>query len=364
MTMPARRICRTRQNPCAAAPVVILQDLMARPAVEAASPSTLAPALLRWIAAKGGDVLPYGEASAFERDEITITAKSLAAMIHGASELVAEPHVALRLPAELVYRRYDAVALACRAATTVEEVLRIHVRWAALVFPQLDAEVSENGTAIRFALSYRGHPRGLGAWVDEYVLALVLGRCRRGEVEIAPRSVALVSARPRDVSPLYAAFGTREIAFGAERCAIELGLEDARRALPGGDAAMVATAEHMASAALESAPRSGMLRDAVAAKIEATLPGDVSADAIASLLHMSARTLQRRLESESTRFTEVLDGVRERRARRLLLDVSVPLAEVAYRAGFADLATFSRAFKRWTGLPPGAFRRRTGGGLR
>lgn len=300
----------------------------------------------------------FGDASAVDHDDIAITARSLAGLLHAAAEIVAEPHVALRLPTELAYRRYDAVALASRAAPTAEEVLRIHARWAALVFPQLEAEVKESALAIAFEAWVRGHPRGLGSWVDEYVVALVLGRCRRGEVATAPRSIALVSARPRDVAPLYEAFGTREIGFGAERCAIVFDREEAERVLPGGDAALVATAEHMASAALESAPRSGRLRDLVAAKIEATLPGDTSADAIASLLHMSARTLQRRLESEGTRFGEVLDTVRERRARKLLDDPSIPLAEVAYRAGFADLATFSRAFKRWTGLPPGAFRRR------
>ncbi len=73
---------------------------------------------------------------------------------------------------------------------------------------------------------------------------------------------------------------------------------------------------------------------------------------------MSTRTLQRRLDDEGTRFSDVLDTVRERLARSLLLDPSLTLAEVAYRTGFSDLATFSRAFKRWSGLPPGAFRRR------
>jgi len=72
---------------------------------------------------------------------------------------------------------------------------------------------------------------------------------------------------------------------------------------------------------------------------------------------MSSRTLQRRLEREDTTFTEVLDGVREELARSLLPDHALSLAEIAYRIGFSDLATFSRAFKRWTGKPPGQFRR-------
>jgi AraC-like DNA-binding protein len=283
----------------------------------------------------------------------------LAAVLDGAAELLAEPHVALRLPGELVYRRYDAVALAAQAAPTPEAVLAVHSRWSALVFPQLVAEVmvAEN---VSLRARIEGHPRGLGPRVDEYLIALFLFRCRRG-IELSPLRVSMTSARPRDVAPLYAAFGTREIVFGEERCGVELSVEDAHRALPGGDPALFATAEHLASASLGSTPRPGALRDSVAAKIEAALPGVVSAEDVANRLHMSARTLQRRLESEGTRFTEVLDAVRERCARRLLAQLELPLAEVAYRAGFADLATFSRAFKRWTGIPPGAFRRtRTG----
>jgi AraC-like DNA-binding protein len=95
----------------------------------------------------------------------------------------------------------------------------------------------------------------------------------------------------------------------------------------------------------------------VAARIEALLPNDVTADTIAAAMKMSGRTLQRRLEDEGVRFSAVLDDVRERIAKKLLGDVSLPLAEVAYRLGFSDLATFSRAFKRWTGVPPGSFRR-------
>ncbi len=73
---------------------------------------------------------------------------------------------------------------------------------------------------------------------------------------------------------------------------------------------------------------------------------------------MSARTLQRRLEEEGTRFSEVLDRVRLEAARAALSDPDTTLTDVAYRLGFGDLATFSRAFKRWTGKPPGQWRRR------
>jgi AraC-like DNA-binding protein len=80
-------------------------------------------------------------------------------------------------------------------------------------------------------------------------------------------------------------------------------------------------------------------------------------DAVAAALHMSPRTLQRRLEQSGTRYSEVLDDVREAQARAWLSDRTLSLGEIGYRLGFSDLATFSRAFKRWTGKPPGTWRR-------
>jgi AraC-like DNA-binding protein len=84
---------------------------------------------------------------------------------------------------------------------------------------------------------------------------------------------------------------------------------------------------------------------------------DASIEAVARALHMSARTLQRRLEDEGARFSEIVDGAREEAARAAIVDASRSLAEIAHALGFADLATFSRAFKRWTGKPPGVWRR-------
>jgi AraC-like DNA-binding protein len=80
-------------------------------------------------------------------------------------------------------------------------------------------------------------------------------------------------------------------------------------------------------------------------------------DSVARALAITPRTLQRRLDDESVRFTDVLDRVRDDLAREWLASSERSLGEIAARLGFADLATFGRAFKRWTGTTPGAFRR-------
>lgn len=336
---------------------------MARPPKEAASPSTLAPALLRLVAARGADASLLAaqcglDATAAEGDELAITPSLLAGMLRGACDLLADPHGGLRVPAELPMRRYDAVALALRAAGTPREIFELAARYAPLVFPQLVIEISGDDDELRLEARIGGHPRGLGHCVDEYVLAFLLLHCRRGGAEVIPRRAWLASARPKTLEPLFDALGTVDVTFGATSTGLALETDVAARALSGADPLMLVTADQLASAALANAPRAGAFAAVVARRIEEALTTDPGTEAIAAALQMSARTLQRRLEDEGTRYSVVLELARERVARRLLADRASPLGEVAYQAGFADLASFSRAFKRWTGMPPGAFRRR------
>lgn len=79
--------------------------------------------------------------------------------------------------------------------------------------------------------------------------------------------------------------------------------------------------------------------------------------ATASSLHMSVSTLQRHLASEGTSFQALKDGLRRDLAIVRLASGSVPMSELAAELGFSDSAVFQRAFKTWTGSPPGAYRR-------
>jgi AraC-like DNA-binding protein len=85
--------------------------------------------------------------------------------------------------------------------------------------------------------------------------------------------------------------------------------------------------------------------------------GAPTAERIARALSMSHRTMSRRLELEQTTFNAELDAVRRELALDLVRDCSVPLAEVAFRLRFSHIESFHRAFKRWTGLTPAAYRR-------
>jgi len=79
----------------------------------------------------------------------------------------------------------------------------------------------------------------------------------------------------------------------------------------------------------------------------------------AQALNMAVSTLQRYLSAEHTSFQALKDHLRREVAIHRLRTSDIPLVKLAGELGFADAATFRRAFKSWTGQPPGRYRKRT-----
>lgn len=114
-------------------------------------------------------------------------------------------------------------------------------------------------------------------------------------------------------------------------------------------------AETLLDALNETGSVAGRLRALMAAELHT---GTLSADQCARALGMSRQTLYRRLKVEGHSYRGVLDALRLQLAREYLEGGRTALAEIAYLTGFADPAAFTKAFNRWTGLSPGAFRDR------
>jgi AraC-like DNA-binding protein len=85
--------------------------------------------------------------------------------------------------------------------------------------------------------------------------------------------------------------------------------------------------------------------------------GFPTAKEVAEKLAISERTLHRRLSAQGLVFSSVLDRVREKRAREFLERSRMSIAQIAEMLDFAETASFSRAFKRWTGMSPLSFRK-------
>jgi AraC-like DNA-binding protein len=81
-----------------------------------------------------------------------------------------------------------------------------------------------------------------------------------------------------------------------------------------------------------------------------------SMDSVAQALHMSSRTVQRRLQDAGYNFQRVRDEARHQMARYYLSNSVLELNEAAYLPGFEDPNSFGRALRAWEGVPPGDWR--------
>ena len=77
---------------------------------------------------------------------------------------------------------------------------------------------------------------------------------------------------------------------------------------------------------------------------------------IARMLNLTPRTLHRRLIDEGSSYRDIIEYVRHQLAMDYLLDQQITIKEIAFMLGYSDLASFRRAFKRWTGKTPSEYR--------
>jgi AraC-like DNA-binding protein len=71
---------------------------------------------------------------------------------------------------------------------------------------------------------------------------------------------------------------------------------------------------------------------------------------------MSSRTLRRRLTEHALTFEALLEQVRQARTMSLLANPDMPIERITEEVGYSDVRSFRRAFKRWTGMSPSAWR--------
>jgi len=80
-------------------------------------------------------------------------------------------------------------------------------------------------------------------------------------------------------------------------------------------------------------------------------------DDICKNLYMSSQVVRRRLDEEGTSYQKIKDIVRLELIKELLTNPDISIADITERAGFSEIASLSRAFKKWTGKTPVQYRR-------
>jgi AraC-like DNA-binding protein len=250
------------------------------------------------------------------------------------------------------------LGFAVRSSATLGDAYQRVIRYLRLLVqgPVLELRVEDDVARLR----HRAPPTGPAPsrHAVEFLLGNMVVLARRGVgATLVPRAVGFRHAAPSRIDRYHALFG-RNVRFDQPHYEIVLERELLARPQQQAEPALASVLDRHLSSLLASAPAGGTFLERVDAALAAELErGEPSVGAIASRLQMSPRTLQRHLGREGTSLSERLDRTRETLATRLLGEPGRSIAEVAFLLGFSEVSTFHRAFKRWKGVTPGAYRR-------
>lgn len=249
-----------------------------------------------------------------------------------------------------------ALGLSMKTAPTVGDALNRLARYVLVLSDTLEYEFLDRRWGKIFVLNGRPHHRRGAALANECALAAVTS---------ALRQVVGASLELREVTFRHPALSIAEshrtyfgcpVNFEATLDGIHLDHKQLERptalADDGLSAYLLAQLEELRA---QSSQRS-LVAEVRGAIADALPDGQPSKSQIARRLGMSERTLHRRLAEESESFQELATVVRRDAAESLLGSDTHNVAEVAFLTGFADQSAFTRAFKRWTGTTPAAFR--------
>jgi AraC-like DNA-binding protein len=291
----------------------------------------------------------------FRVERILVNTEEFFALHRGIAEASNDPAIGLKLGTEERVERYDPVKLAALSARSFRDAVERLSRYKQLTCPE-EIRLVERGNecAVQFlwlmaheqeppllvdicfawivALAQRGTGRPLNAKRVEFQRALTHREMYeshfRCPVKFQARQNALIFSRS-DIELPFVTYNADLLATFAPQLEAELTVQLAQKGF--------------------AEQAKGILKQVLAGQ----RPGIQD---LARELHLSTRTLQRRLSEQGVTFQRLLDEARRELARHYLLHSPRELNETAYLLGYEDANSFFRAFHQWEGTSPGQWR--------
>jgi AraC-like DNA-binding protein len=295
-------------------------------------------------------------------DETHLTGRQQLRVLQNALRMVDSPDFGLRLGHQLqpsAHGPLGYLALSSPDLITALQALRdfLPVR---IPFAQLELRFEDDWLRCSLAFALEAGPDEHRVLLESFALVIqsmvesVLGReLTEGRVEFGfPRPVYHTTYRDYLHSPYT---------FSRPASVFLLPASLARASNVSGEPESYAMAQDLCRRLLEQVPASSLsMVDQVRRLLLSQPAGAVTESDIARALFVSRRTLARRLEREGSGYRRIRDEVLAELATRHLRETELSVEAVAALLGYHDTANFRRAFRRWFGETPSAFRARSG----
>ncbi|MCC6212025.1 MAG: AraC family transcriptional regulator [Burkholderiales bacterium] len=273
-----------------------------------------------------------------------------------AAERIADPAFALRAARCWHPSNLGALGHAWLASSTLRTALRRLERFNRILTDKATFRLEESARGLRLVFDHRRADIALAAPGVDFAFSILIDMCRMNYgAALRPLEVTLGRAKPADAGPWEHFFGCR-VQFGAARHSFLLSRRDADEPLPVANRQLAAALDAILTRQLAHLDRSNVAARCKAVVLERLASGESPEGEVARVLHMSRRTLQRKLAEEDLTYQQLVDDTRRDLALRYLEDPGKSLTEITFLLGFSGQSAFTRAFRRWTGKSPSAYR--------
>ncbi|UTW07449.1 AraC family transcriptional regulator [Pseudomonas benzenivorans] len=275
-----------------------------------------------------------------------------------AVELSGNPAIGLNMAKVVRPASFHVVGYALMSSRTLKEGLTRLVRYQRIIAEGADLSFRPTPCGYELVLAIHGDRLPPARQSAEASLAYALAFCRwmTGK-PLRPQQILFQGDPPTDLQPFEQVFQA-PLRFNAAHYALLFERADMEMPLPTANESLAQLHDRFAGEYLARFSESRVTHLARQVLCRLLPQGEPKREAVAQTLHLSQRTLQRRLQEEGSSFQQLLDDTRRELAEQYLAQPSLTLLEVAYLLGFADPSNFFRAFRRWFACTPGEHRAR------
>lgn len=283
-----------------------------------------------------------------------------AALWDDVEQRTGDPGIGIHTAAALPIGHWDVVDYMIASSETLGEGFRKLVRYFPLISTAAAHVIHVGADEVRILREYDRGTRPSRSGTELAVASIVLRFRDLASVPWAPESVSFEHEAAVPAAEYERVFGC-PVLFGQPADAIVMRRQVFDIPMRQPEAELSRVLERHARLILAKLPSP---TSSIVDRVRHSLASDLSAgppalSRTAKRMGTSVRTLQRRLDEAGVAYRDLVEQTRERLARRYLDDPTIGLGEIAFLIGFADVSAFYKAFRRWTGQTPGAYRART-----
>jgi AraC-like DNA-binding protein len=294
--------------------------------------------------------------------ESRISDQQFKTMFIAATELTGEPAIALRFGQHLTLTSHGVFGYAVMSCRNIRQVIEILTKYYRLLLNEASLNVSIEGDDV--AIEYRpARHQMIDRIRDSEVFFSGVVSSIKHLLHLHHLDARLeLSHQPPEYSDSYSQILGIPVSFGASSNRIVLPLELMEEKPEYANPVMLKLYQQQCDELLSRMDNSGGLHSRVREYLVGAKQQFPSLEQSANHFHMSPRTFRRRLREEQVSFQKILDEVRQELAETYLRNPAISVNNTADLLGFHDVSNFRRAFIRWSGQSPSAYKKASSGG--